>query len=234
MAFPSYSRTTGSSTGDTTAHTITLPGTITAGQILLLVVSIDGDPTTISFDTTGVGSWTTLYSTTGANLARAALWKVADGTEDGLTLTLNLGVTQQAAWHIFLASSAQSVEYTASGATSSSTVTYTTALTPTWGSADTLWIAATHFVDTPTVTAYSSGYSDGTRTVSTGADNTSIFSQTLQSTSATETPGTATLSASKLYVNYVFAIRPAAGSSSPSHIRPATQLKSQRATMSGS
>jgi hypothetical protein len=210
-AFPTYTRTTGNSSADAISHTITLPATITAGQVILVVASIDGNPSTISFTNTGTGSWSSLYSTTGTNIARAAQWKVADGTEDGLTITLNLGVTQQAAWQIYLISATEgNVEVVAGGAASSTNVTFN-ALSPSWGAADTLWIEVIHHANGPTVSSYSTNYADGAQTLATGADITGIATATRTANTATETPGNATLSSAQSYTAYLIGVRPVAG-----------------------
>lgn len=209
MAYPNFTRTSGNSTADSTTHSITLPSTVNSGDLLLIVVSVDGDPTTMSFS--GAGTWTSLYNTTGSLIARCAQWKVADGTENAANVTLTLGAAQQAAWHIFqITGHGSSVETVNSYNGSGTAITFTTSLSPSWGSAETLWIAVGHASNAPTVT-YPSDYSNGLRTVSSGADNTLIWSATLNQTSTSETPNSdGTLSASQQQTNYIIAIKPAA------------------------
>lgn len=77
----------GTSAVDTTSHSITLPSGISAGDLLIVVFSVDGAPT-VSVNTGVSGSnWNKLGQDSNSTTVTGAIfWKVAEGS-DALTLT---------------------------------------------------------------------------------------------------------------------------------------------------
>lgn len=124
------------------ARNVQLPATINAGDILLALFSSDSD-SAVSWDNATAGAWTQLHSTVQADgeMRFSAFWKIADGSEDGLTLSVSTASATRTAWHIYRISGGQSVAAatpaTAAGRTFNPDPP---SVTPSWGSADTLWI----------------------------------------------------------------------------------------------
>ncbi|PZM90183.1 MAG: hypothetical protein DIU79_14460, partial [Actinobacteria bacterium] len=76
------------STSDTTSHPITLPSGIQAGDLLIVVFSVDGNPTV-----TAPADWYKLgQASNGTAVTGAVFWKFAEG---GDTLTLTTSSAEQ-------------------------------------------------------------------------------------------------------------------------------------------
>lgn len=213
MAFPTVqSRTTGASSAAATTHTVTLPATINSGDLLFVAFTCgNASAPTVTWDNTTAGTWTSIATAVqGVGNVRGSLYsKVADGTEGSAALSIGLSVSAQASWIIWRITGCQGAIETVSAAGSAATVTFS-ALAPTWGADDTLWIAVTHSANTPTVSVYSTSYTDPTRAAGTGTGRnlTESCERLLNTTS--ETPSAWTLSASSQHVQFTVAIRPAA------------------------
>lgn len=129
MTYPSIrSSATGSDSGDTTPD-VTLPATIGAGDLLLLVGSLSSS-TTI----TAPSGWSTL-SNTGQHFA---FYKTAVGDEDGASITFGLSGFRNTSWIVY---SIQDWD-----GTTPAIGTWTSGIDPPnltsgFGSVETLWIA---------------------------------------------------------------------------------------------
>lgn len=121
----------------TTSHAITLPSGIVAGDLLLVVVGVDGFPT-LSVNTGISGAnWNELTQDTSLNAVSSQVyWKIAEG---GDALTLTTGSTEISAHICYRISGAQSVS--GSVANGSSTDSNPPIHTPPGGPAPYLWIA---------------------------------------------------------------------------------------------
>lgn len=139
MAFPQVT-TVGavysSATASKTTHDIAVPASVASGDLLLVVAAIDGIAGTPSMP-----GFTVLIHDTGSSQRLWVAYKIADGTESG-TITLTTPIEQCGAqmwritaWHGTAAPEGASVD----GGSSASEDP--PSLTPSWGSADTLWIA---------------------------------------------------------------------------------------------
>lgn len=103
MAFPSVRSTiTGEGTPDGTDFTVTMPATVENGDLLIAFVGSDGN-SAYDFDSAAViGTWTQLYATTATDSAYrfGCFAIIADGTEDSVTVNLNLSTSETAQWRI--------------------------------------------------------------------------------------------------------------------------------------
>lgn len=215
MAFPTVqSRTTGASSATATTHTVTLPATINSGDFLFVAFTCgNASAPTVTWDNTTAGTWTSIVTAVqGVGNVRGSLYsKVADGTEGSAALSIGLSVSAQASWTIWRITGCQGAVETVSAAGTTATVTFS-ALAPTWGAEDTLWLAVTHVTNSPTVTTYSTNYTDPTRSAGSNASrNTTESCERLLNTSS-ETPSAWTLSGPAQHVQFTVAIRPAAAS----------------------
>lgn len=215
MAFPAVqSRTTGASSAAATTHTVTLPATINAGDFLLVAFTCgNASAPTVTWDNTTAGTWTSIVTAVqGVGNVRGSLYsKVADGTEGSAALSIGLSVSAQASWTIWRITGCQGAVETVSAAGTTTTVTFS-ALAPTWGAEDTLWMAIAHIANTPTVSTYSTSYTDPTRSAATGTSrNVTESCERLLNTSS-ETPSAWTLSSAAQHVQFTVAVRPAAAS----------------------
>jgi hypothetical protein len=141
-------------TADSTSHTIDLPATIAAGQVLLITISSDGNPT-ITWDNSSAGTWTTVTSVDATACRLYAFHKTADGTEDGATLTFTTSASERLNSSVFLISGASGNIEVQSGFDATGTdwpADHITTLTPTWGVKKTLWFSvAAHDVSGATI-----------------------------------------------------------------------------------
>lgn len=215
MTFPTVqSRTTGASGAVSTSHTVTLPTTVNSGDLLLVAFTCGGGSgTSITWDNTTAGAWTTVANNNQSTNVRGALFsKVAGGTEASAALSITLGASVQAAWTIWRISGCEgSIEAVVSTGTTA-TVNFS-ALTPSWGADDTLWLAVGHFPGTQAVSTYSTSYSDATRSAGSGTGRVLTESCERLLNAASETPSSWTLAFSATHVQHVVAVRPSAATS---------------------
>lgn len=171
MTYPSIrSSATGSDSTDTTPD-VTLPATISAGDLLLLVGSLSGSVTI-----TAPSGWSTL-SNTGQHFA---FYKIAVGSEDSTVITFTLSSGQSASWIVY--SIQDWVDTPAIG-------TWTSGINPPsltsgFGAVETLWIAFARD-QVYNFTAAPSGYSGLINYSST----ITVGSAYKQSTASSEDPG---------------------------------------------
>jgi trimeric autotransporter adhesin len=206
-------------TSDQTTTTVTLPDSIVAGNLLLIVYAVDGTP---SSTTTWPAGWTVCsaltYDPDGA-VGLEVRYRVADGTE-GASIEVTLSPTNQ-----FSAVALRITDYT--GTPSCGTPVTTATATPVatfdppsytapWGAADNLWIAAMAnddgrrtavwpaltYATTPNVLFF--------HAISSVAGGASTHAVTFASANATEDPGTIGINASEEWVANTLVIQGAA------------------------
>ncbi|MCC7290086.1 LamG domain-containing protein [bacterium] len=99
--FPKVEATsTGRDSTDATSHTITMPSGINVGELLIIVFSVDGNPTV----TIGSGNWTKLgQASNGTTVTQAIFYKVAEGSD---TATVSTSSTQEASHIVYRISGA--------------------------------------------------------------------------------------------------------------------------------
>lgn len=197
---------------NTTAHAVAMPAAVSAGDLLLMLVASDGRA-----NQTTPSGWTALFlnQRSGTAVTFSAYTKIASGTEGGTTVNVATSAIEQAAAQVYRVTGWYG---TLSGVVSSSSATGIStgpdpgSLTPSWGAANTLWIAA-HAADhdaTRTTTAYPANYTGGQHTQSnTGPSAVHVASAQRTLNAVSENPGAFTMSASDNWIARTIAIRPA-------------------------
>jgi len=166
MAFPTVSdKGTTYNTGGTNTDpfVIDLPDNIASGDLLMAFLAADGNATFTW--PSGASAWTRIVDVDTPSSAHGEVaYRIADATE-GPTISVDPGATAEQGtcftWRIAAAAWHGSTPPEATTATGTSASADPPALTPSWGSADTLWIAfiAENGGPLPVVT-YPSGYVD--------------------------------------------------------------------------
>ncbi len=175
-----------------TTHDVTMPGSVTAGDLLLIFYNHDSTSAT----TAPVG-WTTEYDdrdTGTAGSDRQSLHvKVAAGTEGGTTVTLTSTVGHKA-----VAQTYQIAAGTWSGTLAGLAFAYATGndinpdpplLTPSWGGNDTLWIATAGANGANTPSGSPTNYTDVTTTNTSAGSATGISTARRFLAAVSENPG---------------------------------------------
>lgn len=186
-------------TTDTTNHQVNMPATVAAGDLLLLIITTDGNATV----TKPVG-WKELWNTTTGTAFRAGGYaKVAVGNEGSTTVNFITSATEQAAAQVYrIQNWYGTVDGLATGnyvistePAPGGTTANPPSLSPSWGAADTLWIPVVHTSSSRTIVSGSSGYSNliNTRSGETTSSG-QIGSMRLSINSATADPGIFTFS----------------------------------------
>lgn len=193
------------------SRVVTLPGSIVSGNLLIAMIACNSATTF-----TWPAGWTE-FKDTGEDPGFSAAYRFADGSE-GASITVTVSNTIRDTVHIaFRATGAHAStppEIT-SVATSSTATPNPPSITPSWGAADTLFlaIAAVDRSSGVTLSAYPTNYAlyntdKGHPTAgSTSGGRLSMGGRELNATSAD--PGTFTFSASHPASAHTIAIRPA-------------------------
>lgn len=138
--FPSVVSTTRSNKNtSSTGHSVVLPASVDTDDILIVIFNL-ANTSALTWDNSTAGTWTNLFSTTSTSIRLAAYYKIADGTEDGKTLSLSSATAGRSAWHIYRIRNGKTVSCGTS-ATGNSTAPNPPSLTPSWGAKNTLWLA---------------------------------------------------------------------------------------------
>lgn len=189
--YPSVlSRTTGATTTNGTAHTITLP-THEAGDLLAVVFGNDGSAS-VSINTgSSSAGWRIENSTVaGTTVCRGTvIWKVCASASE--TLALTTSATEQASWVIYRIADGGYVEVAAANNDGSTASVNPPSLTASHGSDGNLWIAASvrdGSQSSPTSTPAS--YSNLQHIAGSGGANVTVNAMERQLVAATEDPGT--------------------------------------------
>ena len=201
-------------TTDVTDHPISLPETVAAGDLLLIIFTNDGNATV----TKPVG-WRTLWDeSTGSALRASGYAKVAIGDEGSTTVNFITSSAEQAAaqvyriqnWYGTLDGIAVGNAVVSTEAAPGGTTANPPSVSPNWGVADTLWIPVVHTSTGRTIVSGASGYSNLITTRS--GENTSagqVGSMRLSANTATEDPGIFTFSSTGVTsVSQTIAIAP--------------------------
>ncbi len=195
MAFPVVAATNSSQvTTPGTSHACSLPAAIAAGNLLILLFSTDST-TTVS---TPAG-WTLLDSATNGAIRHTSFWKTASGSE-GASVTVTTGSSTNSAHRSYrITGQGASAPEHGIATTGSSTGPDSPSLTPSWGVADTLWIASTGYSSSTSINANPTNY---TGIAGFGGDG----SAWRQLNAASEDPGAFTLAATSLWVAQTIAV----------------------------
>ncbi len=207
--FPSIVRST---TGEATTGSVTAVVPLTSassGQLLLFFISTYGG--TALTITTPAG-WTQLYHVVGpSNLRRhAAYYKVATGSE-GSSVAVTISSTDNRWTSVCHTISGYQGTPEASTATGTSSAPNSPSLSPTWGSAKTLWLSVFGAGLNGSVTTSPTGYGGQVReSLSSSPYWSATVSMARGVEDATENPATYATSFSGPWVAATVAIRPAA------------------------
>lgn len=175
MAFPVVEEITATEfDSDTTTHAVNLPATVNAGDLLILLAGFEYQATNATTSGPG-GSWVEIYNYRTNNSRTVAYGLVAAGTEDGGTASVNTSANVYGVAHVYrirqgtwegTSVAANVASATTSGSSSDPDPPN---LAPSWGAADTLWIAWASGNNNTTVSSYPSSYTNGTSAMGNGA-----------------------------------------------------------------
>lgn len=216
MTFPSVDATnSGIDNTSSTSHNISLPASIAAGD--LLIIFITSSAATSVASATG---WTSLYSTSlNLSIRGYCLYKIADGSE-GSSVTVSFTVTCSVAWTSYRISGYASAPEVGTSATGTSTTPDPPSLTPSWGSDDTLWIAAAHCNNVTADLTAPTNYGSIVQAVNGGGKSAGTAQRNLAA--ASDDPGTFANASNNDWVANVVAVRPSSG------VKTATMMHSYR------
>ena len=215
MAFPTVQTAdtqSGTVVSNSTSWTLTYPTNIAAGDLLLALMAVDGNPTT-TWPAGWDGSDPTATATTIVYRA-----KVAVGTESG-TFAVTISATEQGAWRVFritgwlgngilVGSGLDSAGMSQGGANGITANPDPVSLDPAnWDIEDTLWIAAVAIDTSRTISVYPLADLN-TADVSGGAGGATLGVCMMNDRVASKDPGTFTISASDDWISETLAIRP--------------------------
>jgi hypothetical protein len=208
-AFPVVQATNSSGTtnfGSETTHAAALPASISSGDLLLLFVSISTAANTL----TTPSGWTSLFNTTNT-IRFACYYKVASGSE-GASVNVTASTAEKWACNSYRVTGYQGTPEAGTSATGSSANPNPPSVSPSWGSAKTLWIAASadNALSTTTPTAptdYGNLVNHSHTVIGINQLRTASVRRELEASS--EDPGTFTLGGSGAWVAQTVAVRPA-------------------------
>lgn len=211
--FPAFLSWTKSATNTPgTSHSVALPGTTVANELLLAITMWNAN-TTI----TGMTGWTKL-SGSGLSPGQSEIWaKIATGS-DGASVSATSSTSEAGAFMVGRIRGNYNSLVSGTGYKLSVTTAVTTSapdppsVTPDWGSDDNLWIAvATFRGDNATLTGYPAGYTDFQDyhvTTNPGGGGATVGAAVKEATAGSDDPGVFGLSASQYGCVYTIAIRP--------------------------
>lgn len=185
MAFATLVEKGGNNSGaQVTTHPLDFPvSAIAAGDYLVYIFTVRLNPTITGWPAGWTAGWA-LNSTT--NIRQECRYKLLTGSETAFSLTSNAAAGSS--HEFFLVRNSQSApEFATSSAGSADPDP--PSLTPSWGAADTLWIASGGSYSTMDLTAYPTNYINTQLHQWRATNGTSTFSATRALNAATEDPG---------------------------------------------
>lgn len=215
MAFPSStSPTTTVFASSVTSMAVNLPASISSGDLLIAHVGVRNAGTW-----TPPSGWTVLVEQGGGGaVGETGVWyKIATGSEGG-SATWTAGVATTAAWQVRKITSwhgTTAPEYASNNG--DAVAVNPPSLTPSWGAADTLWLALVgSSANTMNFTGAPANFTDLTSTTaSSGGGASNAGSAIRQNNAASEDPGTFTVSQNRWWASVTVGVRPAASGPSP-------------------
>jgi len=205
-------------TTDVTTHNVTMPATVDAGDLLIVLFSNDGSATVTDPD--GAGAWTQISTQVDSgNNIRGSVWAIdAAGTEDGTNVNFQTSATERATSQVYRIPASLWEGNIASVAAASVDNGSGTAPNPPnfdpagWGTENTLWIAYAATSSHTSITSYPTNYTNGTFNISNaggGNAEASTFSARRAIRAAAEDPGAFTLGGGNAPgVSFTIAVRP--------------------------
>ena len=183
-----------------------MPATVNNGDVLLCLF-VNDDSSTV----TTPNGWELVGGGTANGQRLSVFKKDADGSEDGTTVDFVTSAAQQAVAQVYRLSGANDIELS-SPATGSGNNPNPPSFNPSgWGIEDTKWLALWLGDVRSASSAFPSGYSDGTSTISTGdtsADRAQIESCHRDNAVESEDPDTFTTSGFPQWTAWTIAISP--------------------------
>lgn len=196
--------TNASSTSDSTSFTVTMPSSIVVGNMLIAVVSADGNPTlTVNTGSSGV-NWKKLGQASNSTVVTGGIfWKLAEGSD---ALVITSSASEQFSATVLQVSNARSLQ--GASANGSSTNSDAPNLAPTWGvstyTVPCLWIATRSGDSTVVATVAPSSYSNLQSQAAGGTSGASTNTAERSLTASSENPGTFT-STTEQWVSWTLA-----------------------------
>lgn len=209
MAFPVVESVTPSNFANATSHLVAMPATVNVGDLLIALIATDGVASV-----TTPANWNSLHSSATAANRLGSYYKIAVGDEDGTTVDFVTSATETMAAQVYRISNWHGTTPPEIGAPASagSGDPDPPSLIPSWGAADTLWLAEYGSDAVSTATAYPTDYTDGITASAGGAGQCSIGSARRNLNATSDNPGTFTVTDNtKAWVAQTIAIQPAAG-----------------------
>lgn len=191
MAFPAIQGSATTANAASTSQAVNLPAGIQVGELLLMFLTTNGGTGTIGVPT----GWTSLYNVVNfqGDYNSVGCYRIADGSE-GATVTVSLATSNKLGAVVCRISPFDNVATPA--AATATTTKDPPSLSPSWGSADNLWLAIEHFGNisgVTSVTSYPTNYTGVADAGNAGANDPHTAIATRALTAATEDPGTYTL-----------------------------------------
>jgi hypothetical protein len=232
VAFPQVSDAdtqSGTVTSDTDPWALTYPTNLANGDLILAFIATDG----------GVApSWPAGWfsNSTGSTTTLGWAKKKSDGTETG-SFNVTLSQAEQGGWRVFRITNWEGTIGTgiinnSAGASVVSLATSGTSTTPNppalnpnnWGSEDTLWFAAAGAAASATFSAFPGSYTNTSSDVAGGASAASLGIARRELNTASEDPGTFTVSSTVVWQAVAIGIRPIPSTNAPAESAAATGI----------
>lgn len=196
-----------------TSMAVNLPGSIASGDLLLAFVEVRNAGTW-----TPPSNWFEIGTQAGGGSVGklTVFYKIADGSE-GATATWTASAGTSAIWQTRKVTNwhGTTPPEISTGTSGDASAANPGSLAPSWGSADTLWIAVAGHAAASTAawSAGPGGYGDFLNSgASSGGSAISVATAYLANTAASEDPGAFTVSGSnRFWAAFTVGIRPAAG-----------------------
>lgn len=203
MAFPAIRSAVGTALAASASHAVAMPAAIEPGDLLLMVVALDGAPVI----TTPAG-WTLLVEgASGMDVKGAAFFKIAAGSEDGGAATLELSASEVLqAWTVALSGAGTPEAAASSG---DSPAPDSGSLTPSGGARDYLWLSCACINGNETASAVPSGYTQQFNDSEGGAGTCALAAASRELYAADENPGAFALDDPAEWVALTIAVAPA-------------------------
>jgi len=218
VAFPSIAGATGGGeTSNTATHVISLPASIAAGELLMVLLTCDGAPTLTwpaSWPTGGSSGKQLYLASNGAVVTQEVRCRVATATE-AATFNINSSSNEQLSFTSIRVSGWHGTTMPEAGTptTNSDDQPDPPTLTPSWGTADNLWLViGGHDDGTKTVSSYPLNFNLSQRNdrgIGAGAGTGQGFAGR-QAATGSQSPAVFVLSAADHWIANTIAVRPTA------------------------
>lgn len=200
---------TSSNSTNTASSTVTLPASVAAGDLIIAVIA--GDSGAAAF--TWPSPWVELDDQADSATAHVAsiAYLIASGGETSVSVTHTSERTNQIAWRIPAAEwHGTTPPENTTAAKGSSINPLSSALTPSWGSAATMWFSICTWDDstTPTLSTYPTNYSTAQANNVASSSAARCAGAERTATTATETPGSFALTGTETWIAWTIGVRP--------------------------